>query len=65
MSDKTLLDHCSEWYGEQGITLVNLPGELQTRLYEIWINYAFAGFSGNQPNEYGIRPGKIYMKEGS
>jgi len=57
----TLQDHFRKWYYDQGIITDRLPPELSTKLWEIYINYAFAGVSGNKPNEYGIKPGKVYL----
>jgi len=57
----TLSYHCREWYHDQGIITDRLPVDLSRKLYEIWANYAFAGISGNKPNEYGIKPGKVYL----
>jgi len=46
MTQKTLFDHCREWYQEQQIHIESLPRALQLRLYEIWVNYAFSDFKG-------------------
>jgi hypothetical protein len=37
-----LIDHCADWYKEQGITFsVENPDQ---GMYEKWIEYAFQGF---------------------
>ncbi len=59
----TMGDHCREWYSRQGIITDRLPVDLSAKLYEIWVNYAWAGATGDKPNEYGIKPGKVYMRE--
>lgn len=58
----TLSDHCRLWYYEQGIITDRLPVDLSNQLYRIWVNYAFAGISGSKPNDYGIKPGKMYFE---
>ncbi|MCK9570302.1 hypothetical protein M0R72_15255 [Candidatus Pacearchaeota archaeon] len=61
MTNKTLMDHCREWYAKQGINIDPIPvHSLKTRFYECWVNYAFAGIV----NEYGIDAGKVYRAEG-
>ena len=60
MTEKTLMDHCREWYAKQGINIDLIPvHSLKTRFYECWVNYAFAGTT----NEYGISAAKDYREE--
>lgn len=61
MAETSFANAFKKWYQLQHINPYILPPELSTKLYEIYINYAFAGISGNKPNEYGIKPGTVYL----
>ena len=48
MTDKTLSDHCREYYQEKGIKYPTVDTDLNKLLYEAWAEWAFSNLRGTK-----------------
>lgn len=44
MPDKLLIDYAEQWYIRQGIPIFPRCTMIALKMYEAWVNYAFARF---------------------